>query len=69
MQTAMSCDDLRETQALIGWGNAKVAERMRVSLSTVEKWRSGSARMSFADTFLFKAITRADLRMARKIHG
>jgi DNA-binding transcriptional regulator YiaG len=62
----MTPNDIKETQDALGWTNSKLAERMRVSLSTVEKWRAGSVRMGGPEAALFASITGPLLRAARK---
>lgn len=62
---SITAADIKETQAAIAWTNAKLAERMYVTESTVEKWRAGKVKMGPAEVVLFKAVTRHDLRAAR----
>ena len=61
----ITAEDIKDTQAAIGWTNAKLAGRMYVTESAVEKWRSGKVKMGPAEVLLFKAVTKNDLRAAR----
>ena len=65
----ITADDIKETQAIIGWTNAKLAARMYVTESTVEKWRAGSVKMGPAEVMLFKAVTAPALRAVRASRG
>jgi len=37
----MTPDEFKKIQSDLGWTNPETAEELEVSLSTVEKWRSG----------------------------
>jgi DNA-binding transcriptional regulator YiaG len=61
----MTAQQFREHQAALGWSNDKLRERMRVHISTVEKWRSGVAAVPGPAAALLETIVADELRARR----
>ena len=56
----------RERQAQLGWTNAKTADRLHVSESTIEKWRSGAVAIPATAAALFEVVWTGELRAAAR---
>lgn len=55
----------RKLQAKLAWTNQKIADRLHVSLSTIEKWRAGTVPIPPTASALLLAIAPTELRAAR----
>ena len=62
---AMTAAEFKSRQALMRWTNPQTAERLHVSLSTIEKWRAGAVPVPGTAAALLIAVMaekRAALR-------
>jgi transcriptional regulator with XRE-family HTH domain len=61
----MTPEQFKDLQAAAGWTNAKIADRLRVSEPTVERWRTGKTRIPGPVELLLPQLVRTETR-ARK---
>lgn len=58
--------EFKEIQSSLGWTNQRTAEELEVSLSTVEKWRSGLREIPSPIEKLIGMIKEARAKKERK---